>query len=81
MATQEQDNKDVIQRFIREFVTGQHYDLGDVIVTEDDTRHDPASPESKSGPGPWVDVGDLGLPWTIDTDRGRRTPRRVNYDS
>lgn len=50
-----QDNKAVIQRFISEFVNEKKYDLVDDIFTEDYTRHDPASPESKSGPGPWVE--------------------------
>ena len=55
MATQEQDNKAVVQRFISEFVNEKKYDLVDDIFTEDYTRHDPASPESESGPGPWVE--------------------------
>lgn len=55
MATREQDNKAVIQRFISEFVNDKHYDLADDLFTEEYTRHDPASPESESGPGPWVE--------------------------
>ena len=55
MATQEQDTKAVIQRLIGEFVNDNHYDLADDIFTEDYTRHDPASPESETGPGPWVE--------------------------
>jgi steroid delta-isomerase-like uncharacterized protein len=55
MATQEQDNKAVIQRFISEFVNEQNYEIVDEIFSEDYTRHDPASPESESGPGPWVE--------------------------
>lgn len=52
MATQEQDNEAVIQRFINEFVNDKNYDLVDNIFTEDYTRHDPVSPESESGPKP-----------------------------
>lgn len=55
MATHEQDNKAVIQRFISEFVNGRNYDFVDDLFTEDYTRHDPASPESKSGAEPWVE--------------------------
>ena len=55
MTTQEQDNKAVIRRFISEFVNGKHFDLVDDVFTDDYTRHDPASPESESGPGPWVE--------------------------
>lgn len=55
MATQEQDNIGVVQRFIHEFVNEKNYDIVDEIFTEDYTRHDPASPESESGPGPWVE--------------------------
>jgi steroid delta-isomerase-like uncharacterized protein len=55
MTTQEQDNKAVIQRFISEFVNQKNYDLVDDIFTEEYTRHDPTSPESESGPGPWVE--------------------------
>mgnify|MGYP006289721717 FL=1 len=56
MATPQQDNKAVVQRFIREFVNDKNYDLVDDIFTEDYTRHDPASPESESGPGPWIEA-------------------------
>ena len=55
MATQEQDNKAVVQRFIDEFVNDKNVHLVDDLFTEDYTRHDPASPESESGPGPWVE--------------------------
>jgi steroid delta-isomerase-like uncharacterized protein len=55
MATHTEDNKAVIQRFISEFVNEQNYDIVDDIFTEDYTRHDPASPESESGPAPWVE--------------------------
>ena len=55
MATHEQDNKAVIRHFISEFVNDQNYDVVDDIFTENYTRHDPASPESESGPGPWVE--------------------------
>lgn len=55
MVTQQQENKEVVQQFISEFVNGQNYDLVDDIFTEDYTRHDPASPEAESGPGPWVE--------------------------
>mgnify|MGYP006294920703 CR=1 FL=1 len=55
MTTQEQANKNVIQRFISEFVNDKNYDLVDDIFTDEYTRHDPASPESESGPGPWIE--------------------------
>jgi steroid delta-isomerase-like uncharacterized protein len=55
MTTQEQDNKAVIQRFINELVNDKNYGLVYDIFTEEYTRHDPASPESESGPGPWVE--------------------------
>ncbi|WP_440992132.1 ester cyclase [Haloarchaeobius baliensis] len=55
MTTQERANKDVIHRFIDEFVNEQNYALVDDIFTEEYTRHDPASPESESGPEPWVE--------------------------
>ena len=55
MATQDQDNETVIRRFISELVNGKNYDLADEIFTDDYTRHDPASPEIDSGPGPWIE--------------------------
>lgn len=55
MTTNEQDNKEVIQRFIGEFVNDENYDLVGETFAEDYTRHDPTSPESESGPGPWVE--------------------------
>lgn len=55
MVTQEQDNKAVVQQFISEVVNDKNYDRVDDLFTEDYTRHDPASPETESGPGPWVE--------------------------
>jgi steroid delta-isomerase-like uncharacterized protein len=53
MTTTTQDNKALVRRFIDEVVNGQRYELIDELFTSDYTRHDPASPETEPGPGPW----------------------------
>jgi steroid delta-isomerase-like uncharacterized protein len=55
MPTHTADNKAVVRRFIRDAVNGNDYDLIEELFTDDYTRHDPASPESESGPGPWIE--------------------------
>lgn len=51
--TTTQENKALVRRFVDEVVNDHRYELIDELFTSDYTRHDPDSPETEPGPGPW----------------------------
>lgn len=55
MATTTQENKELVQRFIRE-ANGNNYDRVAELVTADYTRHDPDTPGDERGPEPFVEA-------------------------
>jgi steroid delta-isomerase-like uncharacterized protein len=55
METTPADNKTLVRRFVGDVVNEQRYELIDDLFTSDYTRHDPATPETEPGPGPWAE--------------------------
>jgi steroid delta-isomerase-like uncharacterized protein len=53
--TTTQENEALVRRFVDEVVNDRRYDLIDELFASDYTRHDPDSPETDPGPGPWAE--------------------------
>lgn len=55
MSTTEAENKELVQRAIRELVNGKNYDMADELFTADYTRHDADTPGDERGAEPFIE--------------------------
>lgn len=54
--SQEQENKEVVKRYINGGCNGKNYDLVAELLTADYTRHDPDASVDEQGPEPFVET-------------------------